>query len=66
MENSWSKNYTCNYRMGDSDRADDHYLENKLMNLKIPITEEQYNSIQRGNSDECTNLANSLMPKQSA
>ena len=60
MGNSWSKGRDYNYPRGDT-----HYLENKLMNIKIPITEHQYNSIGCSN-DECTALASTLRPKQSA
>ena len=60
MENSWGKGRDYNYP-----REDTHYLENKLMNIKIPITEHQYNSIAWGN-DECMTLANTLRAKQSA
>ena len=45
MESAWSKNYNFRWNNTSNDRNDDHYLENKLMNIKIPITEHQYNSI---------------------
>ena len=64
MESSWDKRREWNYS-GDGNDTDEHYLENKLMNIKIPITEHQYNSIAWGN-DECMALANTLRPKQSA
>ena len=60
MENSWGKG--CDYHYPEDDT---HYLENKLMNIKIPITEHQYNSIGWSNHD-CMNLAGLLQPKQSA
>ena len=65
MESAWSKN--CNYRWNNTtnDRNDDHYLENKLMGIRIPITEHQYNSIGWTN-DECMALASTLQSKQSA
>ena len=62
MESAWGKNYTWNY---SGDGADVHYLENKLMGIRIPITEHQYNSIAWGN-DECMALANQIGYKQSA
>ena len=62
MESAWSKNYTWRHT---GDGGDIHYLENKLMNIKIPITEHQYNSIGYSNHD-CMNLARLLQPKQSA
>ena len=62
MESAWSKNYTWNY---SGDGGDRHYLENKLMGIRIPITEHQYNSIGYSN-DECRNLANQIGYKQSA
>ena len=65
MENSWSKGYNYHWNNTDNARNDEHFLENKLMNIKIPITEHQYNSIAWGN-DECMALANTLRPKQSA
>ena len=61
MESAWSKNYTW---QNSSDGGDRHYLENKLMGIKIPITEQQYESISWGN-DECMALANTLIAKQS-
>ncbi len=60
MESAWGKGRKWNYPEDDT-----HYLENKLMGIKIPITEHQYNSIAWGN-DECLALANTLRPKQSA
>ena len=62
MESAWSKNYTWNY---SGDGGDRHYLENKLMGIRIPITEHQYNYIGYSN-DECRNLANQIGYKQSA
>ena len=56
MESAWSKNYNFRWNNTSNDRNDDHYLENKLMNIKIPITEHQYNSIGYSN-DECMALA---------
>ena len=60
MENAWGKNYRWH---SNGDGGDDHYLENKLMGIKIPITEQQYNSISWGN-DECMALAKQLRPSQ--
>ena len=60
MESAWSKNYNYNYPSKDV-----HYLENKLMGIKMPITEHQYNSIGWTN-DECMALATTLQSKQSA
>ena len=62
MESAWSKNYTWRHT---GDGGDIHYLENKLMGIKIPITEHQYNSIGYSN-DDCRNLANQVGYKQSA
>ena len=62
MESAWSKNYTWRHT---GDGGDIHYLENKLMGIKIPITEHQYNSISY-NNDECLALANQIGYKQSA
>ena len=62
MENAWSKDYKWRH---SGDGADVHYLENKLMGIRIPITEHQYNSIAWGN-DECMALANQIGYKQSA
>ena len=64
MESAWSKNYTWNYS-GDGNNSDRHYLENKLMGIRIPITELQYNSISYSN-DDCIKLANQIGYKQSA
>ena len=61
-ESSWIKNYTWR---SNSNGGYQHYLENKLMGIRIPITEHQYNSIAWGN-DECMALANTLLAKQSA
>ena len=63
MESAWSK--CCDYWSHISGGGDKYYLENKLMNIKIPITEHQYNSIGYSNHD-CMNLARLLQPKQSA
>ena len=62
MENAWSKDYKWRHT---GDGGDIHYLVNKLMGIRIPITEHQYNSIAWGN-DECMALANRLRAKQSA
>ena len=65
MESAWSKNYNYRWNNTSNDRNDDHYLENKLMGIRIPITEQQYESISWSN-DECMALANTLLAKQSA
>ena len=65
MESAWSKNYNYRWNNTSNDRNDQHYLENKLMGVRIPITEAQYDSIAWGN-DECLALANTLRAKQSA
>ena len=65
MESAWSKNYNYRWNNNSNDRNDDHYLENKLMGIKIPITEDQYNSISYSN-DECMALASTSQAKQSA
>jgi len=64
MESAWRKNYRHNYS-DDGDSIYQHYIENKLMNIKIPVTEQQYDSIGYGN-DECFTLANQIGYKQSA
>ena len=64
MESAWRKNYKYHYS-GDGESSYRHYIENKLMNIKIHITEQQYDSIGYGN-DECRNLANQIGYKQSA
>ena len=63
MESAWRKDYKWEYNNGDSHSL--HYLENKLMGIKIPVTEQQYDSIGYGN-DECLALANQIGYKQSA
>ena len=65
MESAWSKNYNFRWNNTSNDRNDQHYLENKLMGIRIPITEQQYESIDWGN-DECLALANQIGYKQSA
>tara|TARA_R110002050_G_scaffold171693_1_gene303798 strand:+ start:58 stop:447 length:390 start_codon:yes stop_codon:yes gene_type:complete len=60
MENAWSKDQNWNYPQENT-----YYLENKLRAIKIPITEQQYNSIS-WTSDECMALATTLQSKQSA
>ena len=62
MESAWSKDYRWQH---SSDGGYLHYLENKLMGIRIPITEAQYDSLGWGN-DECVALANTLQAKQSA
>ena len=63
MESAWRKDYKWEYNNGDSRSL--HYIENKLMGIKIIVTEQQYDSIGYGN-DECRNLANQIGYKQSA
>ena len=63
MESAWRKDYKWEYNNGDSHSL--HYLENKLMGIKIPVTEQQYDSIGYSN-DECLALANQIRYKQSA
>ena len=65
MESAWSKNYNYRWNNTSNDRNDQHYLENKLMGIRIPITEAQYDSLGWSN-DECVALANTLRAKQSA
>ena len=65
MESAWSKNYNYRWNNTSNSRNDQHYLENKLMGIKIPITEQQYDSISWDN-DECMTLATQLQAKQSA
>ena len=65
MESAWSKNYNFRWNSNTSTRNDQHYLENKLMGIRIPITEQQYDSLGWSN-DECLALANTLQAKQSA
>ena len=64
MENAWRKDYKYLYS-GDGESSYLHYLENKLMGIKIPITEQQYDSLGWSN-DECLALANQIGYKQSA
>ena len=64
MESAWGKKYKW-YYSGDGNDSSRYYLENKLMNIKIPITEQQYDSIGYSN-DECLALANQIGYKQSA
>ena len=65
MESAWSKNYNYRWNNTSNDRNDQHYLENKLMGIRIPITEAQYDSLGWSN-DECVALANTLQAKKSA
>ena len=65
MESAWSKNYNYRWNNTSNSRNDEHYLENKLMGIKIPITEAQHDSLGWSN-DECMALANTLQAKQSA
>jgi len=65
MESAWSKNYNYRWNNTSNENNDEHYLENKLMGIKIPITEHQYNSISYSNN-ECMALANQIGYKQSA
>jgi len=62
MENSWGKDYSWRHTR---DGGREHYLENKLRGIRIPITKHQYNSIGWSNS-ECMALASTLQSKQSA
>ena len=63
MESAWSKGYHWEYN--NDNHIYQHYIQNKLMGIKIPITEDQYNSISYSN-DECMALATTLQSKQSA
>ena len=63
MENAWSKNYQWHPNDDGSHR---HYLENKLMGIKIPITEQQYDSLGWSNNDKYLALANQIGYKKSA
>ena len=63
MESAWSKGYHWEYN--NDNHIYQHYIQNKLMGIKIPITEHQYNSISY-NNDECLALANQIGYKQSA
>ena len=65
MESAWSKNYNYRWNNTSNDRNDQHYLENKLMGIRIPITEQQYDSLGWDNT-ACHNLATQLQAKQSA
>jgi len=66
MKSAWSKNYNFRWNNTLNTRNDEHYLENKLMGIKIPITEQQYDSLGWHNSDKCLALANQIGYKQSA
>ena len=63
MESAWSKNYYWRYTNGEHNSQ--HVIENKLMGIKIPVTEQQYDSIGYSN-DECRNHDNQIGYKQSA
>ena len=63
MESAWSKG--CHWEYNNDNHIYQHYIQNKLMGIKIPITEHQYNSISY-NNDECLALANQIGYKQSA
>ena len=63
MESAWSKGYHWEYN--NDNHIYQHYIQNKLMGIKILITEQQYDSIGYGN-DECLALANQIGYKQSA
>ena len=63
MESAWSKGYHWEYN--NDNHIYQHYIQNKLMGIKIPITEHQYNSISYSNN-ECMALANQIGYKQSA
>ena len=65
MENAWRKDYKYHWNNTDNTSHGEHYLENKLMGIKIPITEQQYDSLGWSN-DECLALANQIGYKQSA
>ena len=63
-ENAWRKDYTWQH---SSNGGCQHYLENILLGERIPITEQQYDSL-HWDSGEATTLANQLrsQAKQSA
>ena len=65
MENAWGKNMKWNY-VADGDSYHTYFIVNKLMNIKIPITEQQYDSLGWNNNDKCLALANQIGYKQSA
>ena len=64
MESAWRKDSKYHY-YPDGKSTYQHYIENKLMGIKIPITTQQYDSIGYGN-DECLAHANQIGYKQSA
>ena len=57
MENAWGKDYK--WRSND-DGGCEYNLENKLMGIKIPITEAQYDLLGWNNNDKCLALANQI------
>ena len=63
MESAWRKAYYWRYTNGEHNTH--HFIENKLMGIKIPVTEQQYDSIGYSN-DECLALANQIGYKKSA
>ena len=65
MESAWGKNMKWNY-VEDGDSHHTYFIENKLMGIKIPITEQQYDSLGWDNNDKCLALANQIGYKQSA
>ena len=66
MKSAWSKNYNFRWNNTLNTRNDEHYLENKLMGIKIPITEQQYDSLGWSNNDKYLALANQIGYKKSA
>ncbi len=65
MENAWGKNMKWHY-VANGDSYHTYFIENKLMNIKIHITEQQYDSLGWNNNDKCLALANHIGYKQSA
>ena len=65
MENAWGKNMKWHY-VANGDSYHTYFIENKLMNIKIHITEQQYDSLGWNNNDKCLALANQIGYKQSA
>jgi hypothetical protein len=64
-ENAWAKDYSW---QSTGEGGCQYYIANALLGEKIPITEQQYDSLDWRKSDDCTALANKLRPqvKQSA
>ena len=48
-DSAWYKDYTYSYDYTNNRNTNSHYIANDLLGIRIPITQQQYNSLQYNN-----------------